>query len=173
MGFNIKKQMSDNFVFSKKIGPMKNVILFLGLLLAPFMLSAQERLNDTVVGGVRYAILLDKDGEVESYRSSVPFDGSQAVIDLNRRLRRCAVRQTTAISCGVAGAACVLAGLKAESPAIRWVGYGALGVGALFGVLSVAPLWTDRLYVNQDGLVFRLDGRKKAYYRHELGKEDE
>lgn len=147
--------------------------IFLALFLVPLILSAQERLNDTVVGGVRYAILLDKDGGVDSYQSAVPFSEAQAVIEMNRRLRSCAIRKTTAVSCGVAGVACVLIGAKSDLPALRYVGYGALGVGALFEVLSIAPLWTDRLYVNQEGLVFRIDGRKKAYYRHELGKEDE
>lgn len=167
---------------------MKNVTLFLVLLFAPLILSAQERLNDTVVGGVRYAILLDSHGDVAAYKSAVPFDETQAVIDLNRRLRSIAVYQSVAIPSGIAGAfALSFAGFhenpnyglsgesryKCDHPG--WAVFGAVAsaTSVVMGILSYAELWTPRLYVNQEGLVFRLDGRKKAYYRHELGKEDE
>lgn len=167
---------------------MKNVTLFLVLLFAPLCLAAQERLNDTVVGGVRYAILLDSHGDVAAYKSAVPFDETQAVIDLNRRLRSIAVYQSVAIPSGIAGAfALSFAGFhenpnyglsgesryKCDHPG--WAVFGAVAsaTSVVMGILSYAELWTPRLYVNQEGLVFRLDGRKKAYYRHELGKEDE
>lgn len=167
---------------------MKNVTLFLVLLFAPLILSAQERLNDTVVGGVRYAILLDSHGDVAAYKSAVPFDETQAIIDLNRRLRSIAVYQSVAIPSGIAGAfALSFAGFhenpnyglsgesryKCDHPG--WAVFGAVAsvTSVVMGILSYAELWTPRLYVNQEGLVFRIDGRKKAYYRHELGKEDE
>lgn len=162
--------------------------IFLALFLVPLCLSAQERLNDTVVGGVRYAILLDSHGDVAAYKSAVPFDETQAVIDLNRRLRSIAVYQSVAIPSGIAGAfALSFAGFhenpnyglsgesryKCDHPG--WAVFGAVAsaTSVVMGILSYAELWTPRLYVNQEGLVFRLDGRKKAYYRHELGKEDE
>lgn len=165
---------------------MKKISILL-LMLAPLFLSAQERLSDTVVGGVRYAILLDNDGEVSAYKSAVPFNETQAVIDLNKRLRNMAVYQTVAVPCAVGGALALshaftanpaygLEGeprFKCEHPGAAVFGYAAAGTALVFGILSYAQLWTPRLYVNQEGLVFRLDGKSTKYYKHEFNEKDD
>ena len=182
------KKKPYNNVSPENFQPMKNVILLVLLLFAPLFLASQERLNDTVVGDTRYAILLDSHGEVAAYKSAVPFDETQAVIDLNNRLRSIAGYQAVAIPSGIAGAFALSYagfhknpnyGISGESrytcdhPGWAVFGVAASVTSVVMCALSYAELWTPRLYVNQDGLVFRLDGKKKAYYRHELGKEDE
>lgn len=166
---------------------MKKLLLIAALALAALTMRAQERINDTVVDGVRYAILLDKDGEVSAYKSAVPFNETQAVIDLNKRLRNMAVYQTVAVPCAVGGALALshaftanpaygLEGeprFKCEHPGWAVFGAAASVTSLVFGILTYAQLWTPRLYVNQEGLVFRLDGKKTKYYKHEFKEEDE
>ena len=166
---------------------MKNVILLVLLLFAPLFLASQEHLNDTVVRGVRYAMFTDSRGDVVAYRSSVLFDERQAVIDLNERLRNIAIYQTVAVPCAVAAPFAFKYAYSAnprygmpgekryvcEHPALAAVGIGASLAAVTCAILTYVQLWTPRLYVNQDGLVFRLDGKKTKYYRHEFDKEDE
>ena len=165
---------------------MKNVIMFLMLLFAPLFLTAQDRVNDTVVRGVRYAMFTDSRGDVVAYRSSVLFDERQAVIDLNERLRNIAIYQTVAVPCAVAAPFAFkyayssnprygMPGEKryvCDRPALAAIGIGASLAAVTCAVLTYVQLWTPRLYVNQDGLVFRLDGKKTKYYEHEF-REDE
>lgn len=166
---------------------MKKYLLIAALALAALTMRAQERINDTVVGGVRYAIMLDNDGEVSAYKSAVLFDERQAVIDLNERLRNIAVYQTVAVPCAVGGALALshafpynpasrLEGehrYKCEHPGWAVFGAAASVTSLVFGILTYAQLWTPRLYVNQEGLVFSLDGKKTKYYKHEFKEEDE
>lgn len=166
---------------------MKKLLLIAALALAALTMRAQERINDTVVGGVRYAILLDNDSEVSAYKSAVPFDEAQAVIDLNNRLRHIAIYQTVAVPCAVAAPFLLSYAysdnpahgidgeprFKCDHPGAAVFGYAAAGTALVFGILSYAQLWTPRLYVNQEGLVFRLDGKSTKYYKHEFNEKDD
>lgn len=161
--------------------------IFLALFLVPLFVSAQDRVNDTVVRGVRYAMFTDSRGDVVAYRSAVLFDERQAVIDLNERLRNIAIYQSVAVPCAVAAPFALANAYSAnprygmpgekryvcEHPALAAVGIGASLAAVTCAILTYVQLWTPRLYVNQDGLVFRLDGKKTKYYRHEFDKEDE
>lgn len=177
-----------NTTESETIDAMKKLLLIAALVIAASIGAiAQERINDTVVGGVRYAILLDSHGEVSAYKSAVPFNEAQAVIDLNNRLRKIAIYQTVAVPCAVAAPFALANAYSAnprygmpgekrfvcERPALAAIGIGASLAAVTCAVLTYAQLWTPRLYVNQDGLVFRLDGKKTKYYKHEFKEEDE
>lgn len=169
------------------IDVMKKLLLIAALALAALTMRAQERINDTVVDGVRYAILLDSRGDVKAYKSATPFNEAQAVIDLNDRLRSIAIYQTVAVPCAVAAPFALLNAYsanpkygmpnepmyKCDRPALAAIGYVAAAASLVCGIMSYVQLWTPRLYVNQEGLVFRLDGKSTKYYKHEFNEKDD
>ena len=114
-------------------------------------------------------------------------DEAQAVIDLNNRLRSIAIYQTVAVPCAVAAPFALLNAYsanpnygmpnepryKCDRPALAAIGYVAAAASLVCGIMSYVQLWTPRLYVNQEGLVFRLDGKNTKYYKHEFNEKDD
>ena len=164
---------------------MKRFLLIAALALAALSLRAQEMRNDTIIDGIRYAIMTDGHGDVTAYRSASPFDERQAVLDLNERLRSIAVYQTVAVPTAIAGAFALSYAYQidqnknipfkdrvhCERPGWAVFGVAASVTSVVFGILSYAELWTPRLYINQEGLVFRLDGKSTKW--HPWEKDDE
>lgn len=135
---------------------MKRLLLIAVLALAALTMRAQERINDTIIGGTRYAMMTGLSGRVEEYAEAFAMDEAAMVADLNNRLRKIAVYEAVAVSFAVASPLALYAGYTKDNQAYKVIGYATAAVAVTCGVLSYCQLWTRKVYVNQDGLIIRL-----------------
>ena len=141
---------------------MKRIMLIIAALSVITAATAQERLNDTVINGQRW--VKDKTRwQTDVYYQSFPFDEHESIIDLNMRLRKTAKLAASSVGCGIAGATCVAIYLNTKSKKALYFGSALVGIGGILGMISIVPMLTDRLYVNQDGLVFKIKGPAKKH----------
>lgn len=144
---------------------MKKLLLIAAIALAALTMRAQERINDTVVNGTRYAMLTGLSGSVDEYAEATVMDAAALTADLNNRLRKIAVYEAVAVPCAVASPIALYAGYTSDNPAYKAVGYATAAVGVACGILAYCQLWTRKVYVNQDGIVIRLGKTTKELPR--------
>ena len=156
---------------------MKKLLFFVVLaIISPICADAQERLNDTIIGGTRYALITGLSGSVEEYAEAFTVDEADLVADLNNRLRSIAAYQAGAVSCAIAAPLLLsyayggnpfggIMGYEAKDTAMAFVGYGVAAASVACGVLSYCQLWTRKVYVNQDGIIIRLGKSTKTIPR--------
>lgn len=135
---------------------MKKLLLIAALALAALTMRAQERINDTIIGGTRYAMIMGLSFTVDEYREAFVMDEAAMVADLNNRLRKIATYQAVAVPCAVASSLALYRGYMYDDTMCKAIGYGTAGIAVLCEVLSYCQLWTRKVYVNQDGLIIRL-----------------
>lgn len=161
---------------------MKKLSLIAALALAAFSMRAQnptvskmETVNDTVIGGVRYAVFTGLSGTDFELYEAFPVDETALVADINNRLRSIAVYQAVAVPCAVA--APFFLGyafpnvtsnkdipfderFHCDRPAMAAIGIGLTAASVICGVLSYTQLWTRKVYATQDGIIIRLGNKK-------------
>ena len=144
---------------------MKKLLLIAAIALAALTMRAQERIDDTICNGVRYAMLTGLSGSVDEYAEATVMDAAALTADLNNRLRKIAVYEAVAVPCAVASPIALYAGYSKDNQAYKVIGYATAAVGVACGILAYCQLWTRKVYVNQDGIVIRLGKTTKELPR--------